>query len=446
MKRLGWSSLVMSLSCALVVEPQPGAGIGASCEASSECQAAECLDGLCTVRCFESAGCPGGTLCANEVCQLPLSALVVVPYDTAQDEVGQAVDRGVVQAAEQLGYVEPELVSKLELPSATYEEVEQRLDQQFFDLVIVGSPALSPGSLETAKANPGTTFVALQLDPANAAGNLVSFDARSYQAYFLAGVAAGRLTNSGRLGFVGSTPTPPFIASVNAFALGAQAGRGAPITLELRWMMGPHDMGLKVDGKSKERRDTEEMVAAGADVIAHNVDNNIPVFTVRDLNEAGASVLAVASHKPEACGIVAAGDCVGAVVTNWTPLFSRIIDLVHRGEPPSGSLLEPMRTSNAESVVRFDLGTGLAGGSSLAAELESLRAELASDSGVGRVFDGPIQSTGQCESASGLPSCVEAGTRLSDEGLASICWLVAGIIDETGAPAMVPESASCPAP
>lgn len=446
MKGLGWPFLVMALGCTLVVDPQAGAGIGAVCDASSECQAAECLDGLCTVRCFESAGCPGGTLCANEVCQLPLAALVVVPYDTVQDEVGQAVDRGVTEAAEQLGYVEQELISGLELPSATYEQVEQRLSQKSFDLVIVGSPALAPGALEAAKTNPGTTFVALQLDAASAGDNLVSFDARSYQAYFLAGVAAGRLTNSGRLGFIGSTPTPPFIASVNAFALGAQAGRGTPIVLELRWMMGPHDMGVKVDGKSKERRDTEALVAAGADVIAHNVDNNIPVFTVRDLNESGASVLAVAGHKPEACAIVAAGDCAGTIVTNWTPLFSRFIDLVHRGEPPTGSLLESIRTSNAESVVRFDLGSGLAGGSSLAAELEGLRAELATDAGVGRVFDGPIQSTGQCEAASGTATCVEAGSRLSDEGLASMCWLVTGIVDEAGAPAMVPESAGCKAP
>jgi basic membrane lipoprotein Med (substrate-binding protein (PBP1-ABC) superfamily) len=427
-------------ACSMVVEPEPGAGLGASCVTSDECQASQCIDGLCALRCAGPEQCPGGTVCANQVCRLPLASLSVAPYDTQQDRIGQAVHAGVVAAAAELGFVSTELLSGLETNGATYEEVQARLEAARRDVVIITSPTLSQGALELAETFPETTFLAYQVTSSSVGDNLVRFDARSYQAYYLAGFAAGRLSASKRLGFIAGEVRPESIASVNGFYLGALAGSGEPIVMEVSFMEGPHDLGPKLQGKSKERRDTEAMVERGADVIAHNVDNNIPVFTVRDLIDAGESVRAVAAHSLEDCDIVPAGACAGAVTHQWGPLLEPLFDAVHRGEPPTGSFVASILTNDAASVVRFDLGSSLPGGSGLRSELETRRAMLASEAGVGLVFDGPLSSTGQCATE----PCVPAETRLDDAGLSSMCWLVAGIVDAAGMPALVPGSSACP--
>jgi basic membrane protein A and related proteins len=434
------AALLGLCACSLVVEPEPGAGLGSACVTSDECQASQCLDGLCGLRCASQEQCPGGTVCANQVCRLPLASLTVAPYDTQQDRIGQAVHAGALASAEELGYLSTELIAGLASNGATFEEVQARLEATPLDVVIVTSPTLSQGASELAAAFPETTFLAYQVTPSSVGGNLVRFDARSYQAYYLAGFAAGRLSQSKRLGFIAGEVRPESIASVNGFYLGALAGSGDPIVMEVSFMDAPHDLGPKLEGKSKERRDTEAMVVRGADVIAHNVDNNIPVFTVRDLIEAGESVRVVAAHSLEDCEIVPAGACAGAVSHQWEPLLSPLIDRVHRGDSPTGVFVESIRTNDAESVVRFDLGGSLPGGAGLLAELEARRAMLASEAGVGLVFDGPILSTGQCATT----PCVSAETRLDDEGLATMCWLVDGLVDAAGMPALVPSSTACP--
>jgi basic membrane protein A and related proteins len=436
----GVVALVLASSCSIVVEPEPGAGLGASCVTSDECQASQCIDGLCGVRCNGPEQCPGGTVCANEVCRLPLASLTVAPYDILQDQIGQAIHAGVETSADELGYLSVDLVAGLETAGATYEEVQARLEAGRTDVVVITSPTLSQGAGELASAFPETTFLAYQVSPSSVGGNLVRFDVRSYQAYYLAGFAAGRLSQSKRLGFIAGEIRPESIASVNGFYLGAVDGSGAPIVMEVSFMDGPHDLGVKIDNKTKERRDTEAMVARGADVIAHNVDNNIPVFTVRDLLESGASVRAVAAHSFDDCDIVPVGACVGAVSHRWAPMLVPLIDGVYRGNPPTGTFVESIRTNDAESVIRFDLGGALPGGAALLAELETRRAMLAGEPGVGPVFDGPIASTGQCAT----DPCVSAETRLPETELASMCWLVAGIVDAAENPALVPSSTACP--
>lgn|GEM_PF-5598225 len=91
------------------------------------------------------------------------------------------------------------------------------------------------GYEETAKqladSYPDIQFV--MLGECESAANLYCFTARLYQAYFLAGMAAGSKTESGRLGFVASIGGGEAVRSINAFALGAQLTRpGAKVLVE----------------------------------------------------------------------------------------------------------------------------------------------------------------------------------------------------------------------
>ena len=54
-------------------------------------------------------------------------------------------------------------------------------------------------------------------------GKLDNYNCRLYQARYLTGVAAGMLTKTNKIGFVGSHPIPEIVSNINAATLGAQS-------------------------------------------------------------------------------------------------------------------------------------------------------------------------------------------------------------------------------
>jgi basic membrane protein A len=49
-----------------------------------------------------------------------------------------------------------------------------------------------------------------------------TYDSRTYEGAYMAGVIAGKMTKSNTLGVVGSIPIPEVIRNINSFTLGAQ--------------------------------------------------------------------------------------------------------------------------------------------------------------------------------------------------------------------------------
>lgn len=428
-------------ACTVIVNPDPGQGLGTSCFSSDDCQGSECIDGLCSVRCGDSAGCPFGTVCASGACQIPLEVAFVYPFDLAQDDAGRALDQGRQQAEDDLGYV----VSTADAPfMLSGDAVEHAADLAASGTqVIVSASALQADAFADFAAETPDVLV-LSYQGTKQASNVIPFDARTYQAYYLAGIAAARYTTSHRIGFLGSVASPPKVADINAFVLGAQRSSAEPLTVELRWLGEPHDTLPKVNGKSRERRFTEAMVTAGADVIAHDVDNGIPLFTVADLDEAGAAVYAIGANVADACDVLPNGRCIGATYFQWGPALEAILDDFHRERLDAGPRLFGMTVSNTDSPIGFAVGSGLSGSTSLANDLDEVRQQLALETGVGSIFDGPITSSGgQCETALGTTPCVAEGARLTDQQLATMCWLVEGVVDEQGMPATMPVDAPC---
>ncbi|MBP7454083.1 MAG: BMP family ABC transporter substrate-binding protein, partial [Ottowia sp.] len=54
------------------------------------------------------------------------------------------------------------------------------------------------------------------------APNLRTYDSRTYEGAYMAGVIAGAMTKSNTLGVVGSVPIPEVVRNINSFTLGAQ--------------------------------------------------------------------------------------------------------------------------------------------------------------------------------------------------------------------------------
>jgi simple sugar transport system substrate-binding protein len=97
------------------------------------------------------------------------------------------------------------------------------------------------------------------------ADNLRTYDARTYEGAYLAGVIAGGMTKTNTLGVVGSVPIPEVIRNINSFTLGAQSVN-PKIRTKVVWVNKWFD-------PPKEGEAAESLINQGADVLMQNTDS-----------------------------------------------------------------------------------------------------------------------------------------------------------------------------
>ncbi len=97
------------------------------------------------------------------------------------------------------------------------------------------------------------------------ADNMRTYDSRTYEGAYMAGVIAGAMTKSNTLGVVGSIPIPEVIRNINAFTLGAQSSN-PKIKTKVVWVNGWFD-------PPKETEAATSLINGGADVLFQNTDS-----------------------------------------------------------------------------------------------------------------------------------------------------------------------------
>lgn len=415
-----------------------GAGLGASCDSDDQCQGAKCVGGVCAIPC-DGTKCPTGMVCAAALCQLPVVAGFVYPGEVQQEAFTQSLELGRSNLPEKLPYLTSSFVEDKFLESDVL-DAANGFYAQGARMIVGAAPGF--GSTLASFAAQHDDAQLLVFGSAVTRSNLTSYDVRTYEGYYLAGIAAGTKTTKNRLGIIGSVFTPSVVASINAFALGAQSVR-PDVVVEVRWLGDYHDRGQPVGGKTLERVDTEALLADGADVIAHTLDNNISVAAVAQVGAPG--TYAIGGNVRTACDATP-GRCIGSVYYNWTPVFAKLIDDYHK-QRLQQRLLVGLELSALDSPIDFIVSDAIVGSQLLSQQIDGVRTNLVNDKGVTRIFDGPLHSTGQCEAKTGMADCVAMGQRLSDADLASMCWFVQGIVDKDmngmDEPAMVPELGDC---
>ena len=97
------------------------------------------------------------------------------------------------------------------------------------------------------------------------AENMRTYDSRTYEGAYMAGVIAGGMTKTNVLGVVGSVPIPEVIRNINAFTLGAQSVNPKVKTKVVwvnEWFSPP-----------KETEAATSLINGGADVLFQNTDS-----------------------------------------------------------------------------------------------------------------------------------------------------------------------------
>jgi basic membrane protein A len=97
------------------------------------------------------------------------------------------------------------------------------------------------------------------------AENLRTYDSRTYEGAYMAGVIAGGMTKTNVLGVVGSVPIPEVIRNINSFTLGAQSVN-PKVKTKVVWVNKWFD-------PPKEGEAAESLINQGADVLMQNTDS-----------------------------------------------------------------------------------------------------------------------------------------------------------------------------
>ena len=136
--------------------------------------------------------------------------------------------------------------------------------------------------------------------------NLRTYDSRTYEGAYMAGVIAGAMTKTNTLGVVGSVPIPEVIRNINAFTLGAQSVN-AKVKTKVVWVNKWFD-------PPKETEAATALINGGADVLMQNTDSPAVLKTAQDKGKRAFGWDSdMTAYGPKAH--------LGSAVINWAPYY-----------------------------------------------------------------------------------------------------------------------------
>ncbi len=140
--------------------------------------------------------------------------------------------------------------------------------------------------------------------------NMGVYDAHTYEGAYLAGVVAGKMTKSGKLGVVASIPIPEVIRNINAFTLGAQSSNPA-ISTRVVWINKWFDPG-------KEREGALALIGQGVDVLIQNTDSPA---TLQAAEEKGVYAFGWDSDMSK----VGPKAHLASAAIDWAPYYTKVV-------------------------------------------------------------------------------------------------------------------------
>ena len=142
------------------------------------------------------------------------------------------------------------------------------------------------------------------------APNLRTYDSRTYEGAYLAGIVAGAMTKTNTLGVVGSVPIPEVVRNINSFTLGAQSVN-PKITTKVVWVN-------EWFSPPKETEAATSLINGGADVLFQNTDSPAVLKTAQEKGKRAFGWDSdMTAYGPKAH--------LGSAIINWTPYYTKAV-------------------------------------------------------------------------------------------------------------------------
>jgi simple sugar transport system substrate-binding protein len=142
------------------------------------------------------------------------------------------------------------------------------------------------------------------------AENMRTYDARTYEGAYMAGVIAGAMTKAGTLGVVASIPIPEVIRNINSFTLGAQSVN-PKIRTRVVWINKWFD-------PPREAEAAQTLLNQGADVLFQNTDSAAVLQTAE---KAGKYAFGWDSDMSQ----FGPNAHLASAIINWAPYYKKAV-------------------------------------------------------------------------------------------------------------------------
>jgi basic membrane protein A len=153
------------------------------------------------------------------------------------------------------------------------------------------------------------------------ADNMRTYDSRTYEGAYMAGVIAGKMSKSGTLGVVGSVPIPEVVRNINSFTLGAQSVNPKVKTKVVwvnEWFNPP-----------KETEAATALINGGADVLFQNTDSSAVLQTAEKMGKRAFGWDSdMTAYGPKAH--------LGSAIINWGPYYIKAVGEALEGKWSTG--------------------------------------------------------------------------------------------------------------
>ncbi|WP_411957512.1 BMP family ABC transporter substrate-binding protein [Paracoccus homiensis] len=148
------------------------------------------------------------------------------------------------------------------------------------------------------------------------ADNVATYDARFYEGRAVMGTIAGHMTESNKIGYIGSFPIPEVIQGINSSFIHARKVN-PDVEMKIVWAYSWFDPAKEADAASA-------LLAEGVDVILQHTDSTAPLAKAQ---EAGAIGFGQASDMSN----FAPSPRVSSIIDNWAPYYVQRVGAVLDG-------------------------------------------------------------------------------------------------------------------
>ena len=198
--------------------------------------------------------------------------------------------------------------------------------------------------------------------------NVGTYSARFYEGRYIAGVIAGKVSKTNKIGYVASFPIPEVVRGINAFMLGARSVN-PKMSISVVWVNSWYDPGKEGDA-------AKALIDQGADIITQHTDSPAPLQVAENRGVKGfgqASDMIKFAPKAQ----------LSAIVNNWGAYYVERTNAMMNGSWKSQDVWHGLK----EGMVQMAPYTNM---SSDAVALAK-KTEDAIRSGALHPFSGPIK-------------------------------------------------------
>ncbi|MFA5367003.1 MAG: BMP family ABC transporter substrate-binding protein [Dehalococcoidia bacterium] len=238
----------------------------------------------------------------------PLSVAVIYIGGFEENNWSYQGHAGAQSMAYSLEYVR--LSEKENVDADEAAAVMREYAEDGFDIIFCHSFDYGAAVAEVAQEYPEVIFMWCTGDVA-LYDNVGLYDGRIYEPRYLAGIVAGNITASNRIGFVAAVPEAQVVTGINAFARGV-AAENPDAVVYVEWTLSWYN-------PAAEDAAAQSLVDRGCDVIVHHTDSCVPGHVA---DENGVCYMSLNAD----CAKEAPLSFMAAAYYDWEPVMTDIVE------------------------------------------------------------------------------------------------------------------------